>query len=127
MTTLEPLGTVYHYAPIDLSPVTAHDDWATAEDDEERAELVRALTSIHSIDVSEAIAEALYRGLEVAAYEVSWAADETATDYEHADAVEIDGRFGIAWGAGADWADAPDIATAVRWYVTDPETYAEHN
>jgi len=37
------------------------------------------------------------------------------------------GRIGIAWGAGADWADAESLAEGIRVYCEDPDLFESHS
>jgi hypothetical protein len=36
-------------------------------------------------------------------------------------------RIGIAWGAGADWADAESLAEGIRVYCEDPDLFESRN
>jgi hypothetical protein len=79
--------------------------------------------SIGALDLRAEVSEARRAGLEVTAYAV-----DIEDAPEAAEAVVIDGRLGIAWGAPADWgsvrsADRRDVARALDDWLNDADAW----
>ncbi len=46
---------------------------------------------------------------------------------EKAQAVHIDGRLGIAWGADAAWADVDDVESGIEMWLNNPDEWEKRN
>jgi hypothetical protein len=83
---------------------------------------------LSAIDLREEMYAEIEWGGEVETARIVWVDEETGqllTNNETAEALYIPstGRIGIAWGAGADWADAEDLAEGIRMYCEDPDRF----
>ena len=46
---------------------------------------------------------------------------------ETAEAVYVDGRLGIAWGADATWADVADLESGIEMWLNDGDAWTAAN
>jgi excisionase family DNA binding protein len=51
----------------------------------------------------------------------------TRAHAETAEALSVDGRLGIAWGADATWADVKDVQSGIEMWLNDGEAWAAAN
>ncbi len=49
------------------------------------------------------------------------------TEAEGAEALYVDGRMGIAWGADATWADVKDVESGIEMWLNDGEAWTAAN
>lgn len=63
-----------------------------------------------------------------AAYRITiYDATGTRAQAETADALYVDGRLGIAWGADATWADVKDVESGIEMWLNDGEAWEAAN
>ena len=50
-----------------------------------------------------------------------------AAEWAHYLYIPAEGRLGIAWGAGASWADVPSVDEGIYLWLNDPEEWESRN
>ena len=88
-------------------------------------------TELSAMDLREEMHAEIEWGGEVETARIVWVDEETGRLLNDGAAqalyIHSTGRIGIAWGAGADWADAESLAEGIRVYCEDPGLFESRN
>jgi hypothetical protein len=86
---------------------------------------------LSSTDLLEEMAQALAQGQQAETATIILADEDgyLRTNDHCGDALYLPsvGRIGIAWGAGADWADADGLDAGIHMYIMDSEEFEARN